>query len=363
MVKVTLADGMVIEGTVEEIRSLTSMNITEEPTFEEEAVARAVAEEPEEEPLKVGDYVVALPKADLEYGITDTDMKLGKIVGEPSFSGLGHDLLIEIISHTVEDEVGSEYPVKSRFFRKATEEEVKAAIKPAEEPLKVGDYVVITGKSEFVSKFSHNEIGDLGVIVDEGDRGSSFKVKVPGRPNYSNYISKKEVRRATDAEVEAASAPTPVEVDPEMEAPEGYVKVDRKGRAGDFVKFTDTDDGYIKIGKYYEVFGVDCDGDLKIVDDSGNDSFAVYKEEEFEVYGKEEETEPSRKPGEFRVGDVIRALNTTSTGLKEGHLAIVESVDSDGDVIVDVNNKFGNRAFYSRGRVELVAPVEARVDR
>lgn len=78
----------------------------------------------------------------------------------------------------------------------------------------------------------------------------------------------------------------PVEESPAV--PKGYVKVDRKGKAGDLIRFTKTNDCYLTIGKFYEVVRVDSDGDLDIIDDSGDDNGALYDydDEEFEVFEK-----------------------------------------------------------------------------
>jgi hypothetical protein len=108
MAKVTLADGTVIEGTIEEFKQMG---------------VKFPVEEVEAEPLKVGDYIVALESADYMYGVTDTSMELG-IVTELCGDG---DITIKIISHKDSSEVDCEFEVDTKYFRKATEEEVTTA--------------------------------------------------------------------------------------------------------------------------------------------------------------------------------------------------------------------------------------------
>lgn len=71
-----------------------------------------------EEPLKVGDYVVAT-SADM-YAITNTEMKLAKVAREYE----NGEIIIEIVAHDDADWVGDEYEVAPEYFRKATEAEI-----------------------------------------------------------------------------------------------------------------------------------------------------------------------------------------------------------------------------------------------
>lgn len=92
----------------------------------EREVFRLVEKVVEVEPVSVGDYIVALPEANSEYTRTNTRMKLGKVV--QGFIGSEDDLRIEVVAHSDEDVVGREYYVRSKFFRKATDEEVAEAM-------------------------------------------------------------------------------------------------------------------------------------------------------------------------------------------------------------------------------------------
>jgi len=78
-----------------------------------------------EKPLKVGDYVVSLESADDDYAITNTKMKLGKVV--EGVVDCCDDIRIEVVAHENDIEVGESYSVTSKHFRKATDEEVAQA--------------------------------------------------------------------------------------------------------------------------------------------------------------------------------------------------------------------------------------------
>src|SRR5690606_15476570 len=98
-----------------------------------------IAEE-ENTKLEYGDYIVALPGA--PYYITSSDMKLGKIVGNGLLAG--DDITVKVIAHDDAFRVGNEYSVESKYFRKATDEEIaKFTKKPRE--FKKGDIVRVVG--------------------------------------------------------------------------------------------------------------------------------------------------------------------------------------------------------------------------
>src|SRR5699024_12297091 len=92
--------------------------------------------------LVIGAYVAPLTSADA-YGITNNDMNLGKVVG------VGDEGIIRIVIVSHRSFEGSTtFHVKSRYFRKATEEEIEAAMT---EELSVGDYVTVVGIALHVS--------------------------------------------------------------------------------------------------------------------------------------------------------------------------------------------------------------------
>lgn len=103
--------------------------------------------------FEVGDYIVPLPEADHHYRITNTDMKLAKVV-----KGGERRINLEVIAHNDELRIGNIHGAYSVHFRKATPEEVEKYTAPK---LKVGDYVRITGNDV------HGSLGEHGFKIGE----------------------------------------------------------------------------------------------------------------------------------------------------------------------------------------------------
>jgi hypothetical protein len=109
--------------------------------------------------FEVGDYVVALPEADDIYGITTTEMKLGKVIRIFEDG----NIRIEIVDHEYARNIGDSYTVNPKYFRKTTPEEArwaKIGRKPGE--FKKGDIVrylggAITKKGELVEVYEDTD--------------------------------------------------------------------------------------------------------------------------------------------------------------------------------------------------------------
>lgn len=190
--------------------------------FRPQDLELVAVEAKEEKPLKVGDYVVALPSADERYNITTTEMQLGEV------RDVQDDFIdIRIVAHSeCKGCVGDILPVKSKYFRKATDEEV-AKFKNEYTP-EEGDIVVITGNTND----SINKVGDIGRVGERlGNKG--VQVHVPGKPNGllgGNYTRFDEMRPATDEEKK------------QYEQAEKLAKLGRKPgefKKGDLVRITD----------------------------------------------------------------------------------------------------------------------------
>ena len=177
-------NGMLIEGTVEELSELM------------QKVGGSGAEIAEDGELKVGDYVVPLKSADDVYGVTNTEMKLGKVVeGEVDCCG---EIRIEVVAHENDIEVGESYSVESKHFRKATQEEIDAALRLM---LKVGDYVKLSIPEGEHPKYGWGSVsnGDVGKIF--GIQGEEIIVEFPEQM-WSGILG--EFVKATDEEVAKA---------------------------------------------------------------------------------------------------------------------------------------------------------------
>ncbi|MGB9945317.1 hypothetical protein ACO0DA_20245 [Bacillus subtilis] len=78
-----------------------------------------------------------------------------------------------------------------------------------------------------------------------------------------------------------------------------------EARAGDYVKFIETDDEGITIGKLYEIEAIDCDGDPVFTDDIDQENYAQ-SDDTYEVYRKVSAAEP--KPERLKVGEYAKVV-------------------------------------------------------
>lgn len=182
----------------------------------------------EDEALKVGDYVVPLQVANTEYSITDTRMTLGKVV--EGLHASGDDIRVEVVKHERAEEIGADWSVMSKYFRKATVTEVAAATAPPKP--KTGDIVVITANTNA----SRNKVGDIGKVGESTSYDAI--VDVPGKTEGTgNWTMYEDMRLATPAEIEKYEASLV-----QMEKDAVFTKAGRKPneyRKGDVVRFTD----------------------------------------------------------------------------------------------------------------------------
>jgi hypothetical protein len=129
-----------------------------------------------EKPLKVGDYVVPLKSADDKYYVTNTGMKLGKVVKERA--GDYRDIKVEVIAHECDMGVGGIFPVESKYFRKATDEEVAQAKaeykrKQAEQKwAKIGRKPGEFKKGDIVRVVEYTGAHEIGEIVELAEDGA-----------------------------------------------------------------------------------------------------------------------------------------------------------------------------------------------
>src|SRR5699024_9397246 len=121
--------------------------------------------------LVIGAYVAPLTSADA-YGITNNDMNLGKVVG------VGDEGIIRIVIVSHRSFEGSTtFHVKSRYFRKATEEEIEAAMT---EELSVGDYVKVVG----IAHFEIIDEGTIAKIIANKDDEGDYKIELLDGTDY-----------------------------------------------------------------------------------------------------------------------------------------------------------------------------------
>nr|WGD72249.1 hypothetical protein P5645_09250 [Bacillus subtilis]WGD74969.1 hypothetical protein P5631_13505 [Bacillus subtilis] len=218
------------------------------------------------------------------------------------------------------------------------------------------------GGAEYVKTDSPVQEGDIfllteGHLVIGGDTGAFYMAnKRPGggieiptmyRGNASavqkngNGIAFRKVAASTNPSVEDRVAKAEGEIESlksdvgALKGEAGYKRIAKsEARAGDYVKFIETDDEGITIGKMYEIEAIDCGGDPVFTDDIDQENYAT-SDDTYEVYRKPDaasvEAEP--KPERLKVGDYAKVVG----GAGE-HQAEIND-------IVQVMFSFGNLPF------------------
>jgi hypothetical protein len=226
--------------------------------------------------------------------------------------------------------------------------------------LQVGDYAkVIKNSYDTMSGFA---VGDIVKIIEnppyEDDELRIEHVKhvdfnYTGYAPYIGYLV-----RATDEEVAQANA----ELEPKL-------------KVGDYAKVIDGVNPSVKNGDIIKIYEICKDGErVRFTDVNGN-KIAGCKRLEWLVRATDEEVEKARaeaqsiakwvsigrKPNEFKKGDIVRVVKegkpSHTSVYKEGDIGVIISAYGTNRPVVDAND------VPQLSCVELIAPVEARVDR
>lgn len=126
-----------------------------------------------------------------------------------------------------------------------------------------------------------------------------------------------------------------------------------KLKVGDWVRNIGESGRDLTVGKAYKVMRIDTDGSARLIDDVGESNFLSV--DKCEIIGKLTPFDRAgRKPGEFKVGDIVCVINSPSAE-PVGTLFEVKHVGS---------SAFDSNGYaYGAKHIELVTPVENRVDR
>ncbi|MEC0429322.1 hypothetical protein [Bacillus subtilis] len=127
-----------------------------------------------------------------------------------------------------------------------------------------------------------------------------------------DYVLFRKVASATNPSVEERVAKAEGEIESlksDVAALKGEAEYKRitksEARAGDYVKFIETDAEDITIGKLYEIEAIDCDGDPVFADDIDQENYAT-SDDTYEVYRKVSAAEP--KPERLKVGEYAKVV-------------------------------------------------------
>ncbi|MCY9008344.1 hypothetical protein MOE50_04920 [Bacillus inaquosorum] len=204
------------------------------------------------------------------------------------------------------------------------------------------------GGAEYVKTDSPVQEGDLfllteGHLVIGGDSGAFYMtnkrpdggIEIPtmykGNASYAQEvgcgIAFRKVAATTPSIEERVSS-----LESDVAALKGEAEYKRIGKseaqAGDYVKFIETDDSSLTVGKMYVIKEIDYDGDPLITDDDDDENWAGTGEE-FEIYRKVSATEP--KPERLKVGEYAKVVDAGDY-----------HVFSDGDIVEILEDSFAH---------------------
>ncbi|PJH94916.1 hypothetical protein [Bacillus sp. SN1] len=232
---------------------------------------------------------------------------------------------------------------------------LKGAAEPKPERLKVGDYTKVVGQAIITEK------GDIVKIIQDTGGQVPFMVETMDGKE-TEWRTEESLVRATDEEVAEAK------------------------RAAEFAKFKEgakvqivVEDG--KTPKYN--WGGAKNGDIgivfrvasdKIVVDTPNhpgwnampNELRILSEEEAaklerEAVERKKWAEIGREVGEYKVGDIVRVINTGSSMFHKGDIGSISEID--GSCAKVAARNLTGPSWLGLSRIELITPVEARFDR
>lgn len=225
--------------------------------------------------------------------------------------------------------------------------DIALAIKSAEDTT-LGNFYPVTDTS-------HGDIMYMDDVDDEQVNPPECfrifrKVAASTNPSVEERVAKAE------GEIESLKS--------DVAALKGEAEYKRIGKSeaqvGDYVKFIETNDSSITVGKMYGIVNIDYEGYLDFIDDDGDKNCGV-SSEVFEVYRKVSaaivEAEP--KPERLKVGDYAKVVGQSIINEKGDIVKIIQ--DTGGNVPFKVESVNG---LYKEWRSEesLVRATDEEVD-
>ncbi|MCY8898073.1 hypothetical protein MOD92_13975 [Bacillus spizizenii] len=153
----------------------------------------------------------------------------------------------------------------------------------------------------------------LRFIDDEGEKPSVHAGRFVFFRKVAAGTNPSVEERVTKAEGEIESLKSDVAA---LKGEAEYKRIGKsEARVGDYVKFIETNDSSITVGKMYEVVNIDYEGYLDFIDDDGDKNCGV-SSEVFEVYRKVSAAEP--KPERLKVGDYAKVVDLGENRIRFG---------------------------------------------
>ncbi|MBC2188712.1 hypothetical protein [Listeria booriae] len=218
---------------------------------------------------------------------------------------------------------------------------------------KIGDYItydeaprsyLTAGKFYTVIKFDE---GDAVIIDDEGDSFDTWYCK-----DFTAYKLVEPTKPADESFIEVNGL--------------RYDKVEGDVRVGDYITASH-DFKDITLGKKYEVYALDSDGDGLIRDDDDCERFvyanriqAIYRralserEESFVKFGREVD--------EFKVGDIVQIIQEPTNGNGYNVVGSIHEIDLVGHILPHLKKvtprQINSNTYTEFNDIKLIAPVE-----
>lgn len=315
-IKLTMTDGTVIEGTVEEIAEL-QMLMDAKPKYKTE-----------DRPAKVGERILITKKFPSEERYDNGDIFVVK--EERSDGDVRVEIEEGITVHVFRDEyeviIEEENGDKSKVYDARGNE------------IKEGDRVKLQVKGEPRHGWGDVSNGEIGTVINITDEK---EVVVNFTSDSYWYALPNELINLS--------------VEPSFDLSVGdYAKVTGLTFFGDI-----TEGSYVKIIEVIDSYG---EYEIELIDGSNYDFAEPEALEKVELTDRELTfLKAGRKPGEFKVGDLVEVIDIHHIFPKNSIVEIVKKY-FDGDVLTKGSE--GTISHLTKPEhLKLIAPVEARVDR
>ncbi|WP_139264008.1 hypothetical protein [Bacillus licheniformis] len=228
-----------------------------------------------------------------------------------------------------------------------------SAAEPKPERLKVGDYARVVNATSY-HIFNDGDIVEIRADIGTAENNEFARRIIDGE---TQYVPKRELVRATDEEVDEAK-----DAAARAKFKKG-AKVRLRSGGGETPLY-----GF-ENGKIYPVVDKDYTHGCveKKIQIECDWYYGYATPDQLELLTEEEAAEIEkwaaigREVGEYKVGDIVRVINSGSSDLTVGDIGPISEID---ELCAQVSARNLTRAnWVTFERIELVTPVEARFDR
>lgn len=228
-------------------------------------------------------------------------------------------------------------------YRDLIGNEVTVEIKEDETSFKVGDTVKALADGQFENIYA----GDIGVVSNcyMGSATDPFSIRVVTKSDDCDYFRPRDLELVEDESYKPTKGDIVVITANTNDSRNKVGDIGKVGRMMDDMAKVDVPNRPSKAGEY---------GNWT----SFSEMRPATEEEKAQYEQAVKLAKFGRQPNEFKKGDIVRFnRDTGAEGFREGSIAEIETE------VVGKDFEFGNGYSGHTDWIELVAPVEARVDR